>query len=187
MAPVSPEIDSIVLRCMEKDAARRYPDVGAFADALRAAVKGARAAGTQGKRGVAVYVEVRISGEQDDALLANLVPLLDETELALRQAGYALYLQTGSALLGVKALPDDPAAARAERMDALDLARRILEPLRAPGADPRLKLAVQVHADAAQMRGNEVTGGPLVDIESWAQGGDVEMRATNAASEGLEV
>jgi serine/threonine-protein kinase len=187
MAPVSPEIDSIVLRCMEKDAARRYPDVGAFVDALRAAVKGARAAGTQGKRGVAVYVEVRISGEQDDALLANLVPLLDETELALRQAGYALYLQTGSALLGVKALPDDPAAARAERMDALDLARRILEPLRAPGADPRLKLAVQVHADAAQMRGNEVTGGPLVDIESWAQGGNIEMRATDAASEGLEV
>src|SRR5712664_3508426 len=55
MAPVSPEIDSIVLRCMEKDAARRYPDVGAFVDALRAAVKGARGAGTEGKRGVAVY------------------------------------------------------------------------------------------------------------------------------------
>jgi len=187
MAPVSPEIDSVVLRCMEKDAARRYPDVGAFTDALRAAVKGARAAGTEGKRGVAIYVEVRISGEQDEALLASLVPLLDETELALRQAGYALYLQTGSALLGVKALPDDPAAARRERKDALDLARKILEPLRAPGADQRLKLAVQVHADAAQTRGSEVTGGPLVDIESWAQGGDAELRATDAASEGLEV
>ncbi len=187
MAPVSPEIDSVVLRCMEKDAARRYPDVGAFADALRAAVKGARAAGTEGKRGVAIYVEVRISGEQDEALLASLVPLLDETELALRQAGYALYLQTGSAFLGVKALPDDPAAARRERKDALELARKILEPLRAPGADQRLKLAVQVHADAAQTRGSEVTGGPLVDIESWAQGGDAELWATDAASEGLEV
>jgi len=187
MAPVSAEIDSVVLRCMEKDATRRYPDVGAFADALRAAVKGGHAAGAEGKRGVAIYVEVRISGEQDEALLANLVPLLDETELALRQAAYALYLQTGSALLGVKTLPGDPAAAREERRNALDLARRLLEPLRAPGADPRLKLAVQVHVDVAQTRGAEIVGGPLVDIESWARGGDAELSATHAVREGLEV
>jgi hypothetical protein len=63
----------------------------------------------------------------------------------------------------------------------------MLEPLRAPGADPRIKLAVQVHADAAQTRGNEVTGGPLVDIEAWAEGGDLELRATDAAREGLEL
>src|SRR3989440_8881466 len=151
MAPVSPDVDAIVLRCMEKDATRRFPDVSAFVDALRAAVKGARAAAAQGKRGVAIYVEVRISGEQDDALLAHLVPLLDETELALRQAGYALYLQTGSALLGVKPLPNDAAEALGERKAALEVARKILDPLRAPGADPRLKLAVQVHTGAAQM------------------------------------
>ncbi len=187
LAPVSPEIDSIVLRCMEKDATRRFPDVTAFAEALRAAVKGGHAAGAGGKRGVAVYVEVRISGEQDEALLAHLVPLLDETELALRQSGYALYLQTGSALLGVKPLPEDAAAALGERKAAVDLARRILEPLQAPGADRRLKLAVQVHADAAQMRGSEITGGPLVDIEAWAAGGDAELRVTRPAAEGLEV
>jgi eukaryotic-like serine/threonine-protein kinase len=187
MAPVSPEIDSIVLRCMEKDAGRRFPDVLSFADALRAAIRGGQAAGAAGKHGVAVYVEVRISGEQDEALLAHLVPLLDETELALRQAGYALYLQTGSALLGVKPLPEDAGEALRERKAALDLARAILEPLRAPGADPRLKLAVQVHAGPAQMRGGEITGGPLVDIESWAAGGDAELRLTPAAAEGLEV
>jgi serine/threonine-protein kinase len=187
MAPVSPEIDAVVLRCMEKNATRRYPDVEAFLEALRAAVKGARAAGTEGKRGVAIYVEVRISGEQDESLLAHLVPLLDETELALREAGYALFLQTGSALLGVKALPADAAAARAERKSAIELARRMLAPVHAPGADPRLKLAIQVHADAAQMRGTDVTGGPLVDIEAWASGGDAELRITEAASEGLEV
>jgi len=32
-----------------------------------------------------------------------------------------------------------------------------------------------------------VIGGPLVDIESWAQGGEAELRATDAAREGLEV
>jgi eukaryotic-like serine/threonine-protein kinase len=185
MAPVAPDIDAIVLRCMEKDATRRFPDVAAFVDALRSAVKGARAAAAQGRRGVAIYVEIRISGEQDDALLANLVPLLDETELALRQAGFALYLQTGSALLGVKPLPDDPAAAREERKSAIAIARKMLEPLHTPGADPRLKLSIHVHAGPAQMRGSEVTGGALVDIESWAKESDQELSITDAANEDL--
>ena len=185
MAPVSPDIDAIVLRCMEKDASRRYPDVAAFVDALRTAVKGARTA-AQGKRGAAIYVEVRISGEQDDALLANLVPLLDEIELALRQGGFALYLQTGSALLGVKPLPEDADAAREERKAAIAVARRVLEPVHAPGADPRLKLAVYVHAGTAQMRGGEITGGTLVDIESWAKETDQELSITDSANEGLE-
>ncbi|HWE25518.1 MAG TPA: serine/threonine-protein kinase [Myxococcales bacterium] len=186
MAPVSPDIDAIVLRCMEKDATRRFPDVAAFVDALRAAVKGARAAAAQGKRGVAIYVEIRISGEQDDALLANLVPLLDETELALRGGGFALYLQTGSALLGVKPLSDDPDAAREERKAAIAVARKILEPIHAPGADGRLDLAVHVHSATAQMRGGEITGGALVDIESWAKETDLELSITESAKEGLE-
>src|SRR5262249_39685239 len=156
-------------------------------DALRTAIRGGQAVGAAGKRGVAVYVEVRISGDQDEALLAHLVPLLDETELALRQAGYALYLQTGSALLGAQPLPEDPGEALRERKGALPLARTILEPLRGPGADPRIKLAVQVHAGPAQMRGDQITGGPLVDIESWAAGGDDPLRLTPAAAEGLEV
>ncbi|HYZ89309.1 MAG TPA: serine/threonine-protein kinase [Myxococcales bacterium] len=184
MAPVSPDIDAIVLRCMEKDASRRFPDVAAFVDALRAAVKGARAA-ADGKLGVAVYIEVRITGEQDDALLAHLVPLLDETELALRENGFALYLQTGSALLGVKPLSEDAEAAREERKAAIALARKILEPIHAPGADPRLKLAVHVHAAAAQMRGGEITGGSLVDIESWAKESDQELSVTETVKEGL--
>ena len=186
MAPVSPDIDAIVLRCLEKDASRRFPDVSAFVDALRAAVKGARAAAATGKRGVAIYVEVRIIGEQDDALLANLVPLLDETELALRQAGFALYLQTGSALLGVKPLPDDATAAREERKSAIALARKMLEPIAAPGADPRLKLSIHVHAAPVQMRGNEITGGALVDIESWAKESERELSVTESAREDLE-
>jgi len=186
MAPVSPELDAVVLRCLEKDAERRYPDVRAFLEALRAAVKGAPAQAAAGRRGVAVYVEVCITGEEDEALLASLVPLLDETELALRQAGFSLYLQTGSALLGVKPLSDDPAAAREERRAALEVGRKLLEPLKEPGADPRLKLSVQVHADAAHVRDGEVSGGPLVDIESWAAGGDGDFHATRSAAEGLE-
>jgi len=32
-----------------------------------------------------------------------------------------------------------------------------------------------------------VTGGPLVDVESWAKAGEADLQATEAAREGLEV
>src|SRR5207249_2487922 len=99
------------------------------------------------------------------------------------QAGFSLYLQTGSVLLGVKLLPDDEAAARDEHRAALELARNLLEPLAAPGADPRLALAVQVHAEIAQVREGEVIGGPLVDVGSWVRPIDVHPHDAGAATE----
>jgi hypothetical protein len=184
-APVSAEIDAVVLRCLEKRPARRFFDAQSFLEALRAAVNGSQTAGAEGQ-GVAINVEIRIGGEEDEALLTSLVQLLDDTELQLRQAGYSLYLQTGSAILGVKPLPADEAEAEEARKEALELARKLVAPLGASDADPRLKLVVQVHAGAAQVRDGEVTGGPLVDIESWLQPGDAALRATPAASKGLQ-
>jgi serine/threonine-protein kinase len=186
MAPVPADIDAIVLRCMEKDPERRYADVGSFLEALRAAVKGTPAQAAQGRQGVAIYVEVHIDGPEDEALLANLVPLLDETELALRQAGFSLYLQTGSALLGVKPLPEDEARARGDRSAAIALGRKLLEPIGRNGADPRIDLAVQVHAAGVQVRDGEVVGGPLVDIDAWASSGSGDaLRVTPEASAGV--
>ena len=185
-APVSAEMDAVVLRCLEKRAFRRYPNVPAFVEALRAAVLGKRTAGPAARQGVAINVDLRIEGEEDESLLASLVQLLDETERQLLDAGYALYLQTGSALLGVKALPEEAAAARDERREALALGRRLLAPMSVPGADPRLRLAVQIHADAAEVRNGEVVSGPLVDVESWLQPAAEDLRATASATEDLE-
>ncbi len=186
LAPVSAEIDAVVLRCLEKRAVRRFPNVPAFVEALRAAVLGKRTAGPAARQGVAINVDLRIEGEEDESLLASLVQLLDETERQLLDAGYALYLQTGSALLGVKALPEEAAAARDERREALALGRRLLAPMSVPGADPRLRLAVQIHADAAEVRNGEVVSGPLVDVESWLQPAAEDLRATASATEDLE-
>ena len=36
------------------------------------------------------------------------------------------------------------------------------------------------------MRGGEITGGTLVDIESWAKETDQELSITDSANEGLE-
>jgi len=160
LAPVSAEIDAVVLRCLEKRANRRFPNVSAFAEALRAAVAGKRTAGSSGRQGVAINVDLRITGDEDESLLASLVQLLDETELQLLDAGYALYLQTGSALLGVKPLPEDSVAARKEREAAIALGRRLLSPMSVAGADSRLRLGVHVHVDAAEVRDGEVMGPP---------------------------
>src|SRR5947208_574367 len=183
MAPVSAEIDAVVLRCLEKRSTRRYPDVHSLVEALRAAVTGERLARAEGRRGVAINVDMEIIGEEDEALLGSLGELLDQTEAKLREAGYSLYLQTGSALLGVKPLPLDAKEAAAERKAALDLGRKLLEPLAT--ADVRLKLAVQVHVDAADVRDREVSGGPLVDVEAWLQAGGAGFGIPAGAAEGL--
>jgi hypothetical protein len=89
-------------------------------------------------------------------------------------------------LLGVKPLPDDPAAAREERKSAIALAEKMLEPVSTPDADPRLKLSIHVHAAPVQMHGTEITGGALVDIESWAKESEQELSVTESAREDLQ-
>jgi serine/threonine-protein kinase len=190
LAPVSPAIDAVVLRCLEKDPEKRFPDVGAFLDALRGAVRGATGAARQ-KRGVAIYAEVRLpASEPDDTLLSGLATLLDATEAALRDAGFSLYLQTGSALLGVRALPEAAEREREERAAALRVARSLVAAAGAEGAEPRLGLAGPVHADEVQLRdgpgGAEVVGGPLVDLGSWVAEGAGDLRTTPQAAEGLD-
>ena len=183
IAPVSAGVDAVVLRSLEKRASARYPDVHAFIEGLREAISGERLARAESRRGVAINVDMHIIGDEDEALLASIGELLDQTEARLREAGYSLYLQTGSALLGVKPLPEDATRAMEECKAALNLGRKLLEPL--AGADVRLTLAVQVHVDTAEVRDGEVIGGPLVDVEAWLQAGVPGFRATNAATRGL--
>jgi hypothetical protein len=183
---VPPAVDAVVLRCLEKDPAQRYPDVRAFVAALRSAVHGTPEQAGQGGRGVAVYVEVSITGTEDESLLVNLATLLDRTEETLRKGGFSLYLQTGAALLGVRLLSTVAAEERAERAAAIELARSLLVPRQ--DADPRLELVIQVHAAGVQVRegagGGEVNGGPLVDLEAWVEDG-TGLRVTPQAEEGL--
>jgi hypothetical protein len=187
-APVPPAVDAVVLRCLEKDPSLRYPDVRAFVAALRSAVHGTPEQAAHGGRGVAVYVEVCITGTEDESLLGNLANLLDRTEEALRQGGFALYLQTGAALLGVRLLSPVAAEERKERAAAIELARSLLALQGNAVADPRLRLVIQVHADGVQVRegagGGEVNGGPLVDLEAWVEEG-TGLRVTRQAEEGL--
>jgi serine/threonine-protein kinase len=199
LAPLWPAVDAVVLRAMEKDPERRFRSARAFSDALAEAVVDPRSrrpsSGGLAAPAVGVYVDIRVSGEtqesMDDSLLDDLGQSLDIAERCLRDAGLLLPIQTGSSLLGARALPDDPEAAQRERAHALETARRLDKELRSrAGADPRIHANICVHADRCIMRttpaGLEIIGGPLVRIGGWAPQGQMSgVCATSEAVAGL--
>jgi serine/threonine-protein kinase len=176
-APVSTALDAVVLRCLEKERRQRYQTVTALLDDLRRAVRGDEPSSDLEITGTAIglYMEIRLDvrdEDLDDALLEDMTNVLDTGEAALRAAQFALAIHTSNALLGVKMCPEDPAAAVACCKYAQDVARALLTSFgQRDQADARVHVNVSLHADEATLRGSaeqEVTGGPLLDVDQWA-------------------
>jgi serine/threonine-protein kinase len=195
--PLPPELDAVVLRCMEKQRERRYGSVDELMCALREAIAGPPSVAPSGPDpthpAVAVYVEVRMRGASDDldeALVADLGQSLDIAEAQLSRAGFVLASITGNAVLGVRLLPLVGAEERRERRAALEVAAAIHEALRQrEGVDARVHVNVCVHADEVQARRAaqiEITGGALMCAGQWAPVGEVHgVFATPSATAGL--
>jgi serine/threonine-protein kinase len=133
VAPVPAGFDAVVVRCMEKDARRRFQQVGDFLQAFREAMLATSApepARTEAA-GPVVYVEVHTEpgADQDEAVLDDVCTALDLAEQELKAAGFQLPLCTGSAVLGLLVggadlpWPYAHALARAEAL-ARELAER---------------------------------------------------------------
>jgi len=179
-APLSPALDAVVLRSMEKTADRRFPSARAFWEALRDAVGTSKSdASESSAQAAAIYVEVRMSPEADndsDELLDDSSAALDAAEQAFRDAGLVLALQTGSALIAARILPESPADAARERAAVLEIAERLAEQLaERPTAHPEVHVNVCFHVDRAAVRdasdapgGREIVGGDIVSIGNWA-------------------
>ena len=177
--PVPPALDAVVLRCLEKQPARRYDSVRDLLADLRAAVAGPRSRGESNaaaaaSQGFAVYVEVRMPGRDDDldeAILADTGDVLDLVEEHLTGERFLLASASGNAVLGVRRL--SAADAVEERRAALEIARvvhrRIAE---RPDADPRVHVNVCVHVGeiVARRSGSqtEIVGGALLRTDEWA-------------------
>jgi serine/threonine-protein kinase len=181
---VAPEIDAIVLRCLEKDPEQRYPTTEAFLKALRDAVgamprrRSSSSGHSVGRSGpaIGVFVEVRVDDSDehlDDELLDLISHVLDLSAQQLVDAGMTLSLQTGTAALAARLLPAEPAAERAERARilecALALRRRAVDQI---GEDLRVHINVAVHVDKAMVRtgvsgGDEIVGGRIVSVGAW--------------------
>lgn len=179
--PVSPSVDAVVLRSMEKSPSCRYESARAFLSALREAagrpaISRDDALDREGSA-AAIYVELRIDTEEDeldDALAADVAAVLDLAEARLRAAEYTLLLTTGAAVLGARPLPAmrNKSERRRERHGALMVAASLQRAIEARlDADPRVHAAVCAHVDSAVIRTSprpEVIGGPVTRMTLWA-------------------
>ncbi|WP_044985416.1 serine/threonine protein kinase [Sorangium cellulosum] len=195
--PLPPELDAVVLRCMEKQRERRYGSVEELIRALRDAIGGPSSTSTGSpdptQPAVAVYLEVRTRGGADDldeALTLDIGQVLDTAEAQLSRAGFVLASLTSNEVLGVRLLPGDATEELRERRAALGTAATLHEALaQRPDADPRVHVNVCVHADEVQARPGpppEITGGALMNAGQWAPADEVHgVFATPSATAGM--
>jgi serine/threonine-protein kinase len=184
-AAVSQAVDAVVLKCMSKNASDRYPSAKAVAEALRDAVLGGPAPESKApesrRQAAAVHVDLRPSDDADqtdEQFLDDVASVLDMTEQALREAGFAILLQTGTTLLGARVLSDDEITSVRERDDAREKARALSRQIAArQGAHPALRVEVRLHVDSAVLRGPQsapAIGGVVVDVSGWPPDSVVE-------------
>jgi len=185
LALVSPAIDAVVLRCLEKEPEARFPSVAAFMDAFKAAVFGGELP-VRPRTGIGVLVSVVADGVDDEDTLADAVVALEEGETRLRAAGYQVAFQTSREALGVIVAPLDGADERAARQAAIELGEGLHTILR--GAVPEgVRVAVTIHSADVQVRegSNEIVGGKLLQVPDWSWAHD-SVVVSAAAGAGLK-
>jgi serine/threonine-protein kinase len=177
-AAVTQAVDAVVLKCMNKNPADRFASAGAVAEALKAAVLGAPSdTAPESMRGAAA-VHLRVgphagADEHDETLLEDLASVLDFAEQALREASFAILLQTGTTLLAARVLSDEPATATREREDIQREAKALARTIAArEGAHAALDVELRLHFDSAILRGDtpRAIGGSVVDVGAWPEG-----------------
>ncbi|MCG8417080.1 MAG: serine/threonine protein kinase [Proteobacteria bacterium] len=173
-APVSPALDAVVRRAMEKDPDHRYDTVAAFVGALENAIGNVPAVAEASARAIGIYVDGRVEAgsEADDELHDDLMNILDIAEEAFEKHQFLIPLQTGNAILGVLLVAqwDTEEAARGR---AMDVAAELEQAMGTrPEADDRIDVNLCLHIADADVRAAsdcpEVTGGPIVDVGAWA-------------------
>lgn len=174
-APVSPAVDAVVLRCMEKEADRRYPNTGAFLTALREAVAAPGAAAPVGQlhQALAVHAEVELAeATQDDEVVhAALAEVLDLLEQHLRSTGFVLALQTGTALLGIRLLEPSGTLPPEQLQRLNESLRHVRRDAEVLAVELGAHVQLCIHVGQVEVRGEnaaiEVLGGPLTDLATW--------------------
>ncbi|HVK68280.1 MAG TPA: serine/threonine-protein kinase [Polyangium sp.] len=195
-APVSPALDAIVLRCLEKKPERRFESVGVFLEALREAVRAGRSEETARaeaeRRAVGIHVDLRFpegADEADASLVTALAQTLERAEECMRSGGFVLATVTSTQLLGVKLLSADPVHAKTERRSAMQFALTLHAALQQQDEGSTVHANVAVHVDAVNVRvaaEMDIASGNLARTEAWAPRSNMDgLAATDAAIEGL--
>ncbi len=173
IAPVSPAVDAVVLRCLQKNADQRFASVSELAAAFREAVgEGGPDSVERQSFAVGVYFEVTTppGEDMDDAMLDDVIQVLDTVEQGLAAQEFAFPLRTSNALLGVRLVADvDVEAERVQAQVAINDLRTALA--ERPDRHPRLEIAASVSVEQALCRtsavGVEIVGGPILEVDTW--------------------
>ncbi len=184
LASVSPALDAVVLRAMDKLPERRFQSTEAFMSGLREAVTPTAAARPRdtGRKAIGIYVDVRVPDEADsDEILDDVSTVLDAAEQAFREDGWQLVLQTGNVLLGAKLLPEDVSAAAAVCAAGRATAEALASSMAGrSGAQTDVHVNISAHADEAMVKdgqnaagSQEIVGGSLTSVAAWAPGENV--------------
>lgn len=176
---VSPMLDGVVGRALQKSADARYGSVAEFFADMQRAIERANAGEDSGIResgALAILVDARVDlhegDEQDDDLMDDLMAVQDIVDEILREGGFDISLVTSTSVLGTTALADAHLGDLCSRARAL--AQEITdELLDREEPDPRVHVNVTVHrANATVSVGADgkslVTGGEILDLSSWA-------------------
>jgi serine/threonine protein kinase len=173
-APVSPAVDSVVLRCLEKQASRRYASALELLDGLRTAVgEPPKPADEHDQRAQGIYLELTTPSdlELDDAMMEDMSNVLDSVEDSLKTRGYAFPLRTSNLLLAVRVPPNgvDPDSERGETATCISELRTMLADRLDPHPDVQIVIAQKVNVVRCRTNasGVEIVGGPLLEVAEW--------------------
>jgi serine/threonine-protein kinase len=167
---VSPALDDVVLRCLEKEPAKRFASAADLLDALRAAIESTHEGKTE--TAVGVYLEVDVEGgDGDEARLDDFANVIDAIESWLAESGLLVPYRTSNGMLGVRGVEptDDVEAVRAE----MEVAVRRLGDTLAQRPNPHADVRVFVSLSPGQVVGRrsahrlQIVGGSLLNVSAW--------------------
>lgn len=176
MCAVPSALDQVVLKAMRKLPEERFADPRAFTEAFRRAVTGmdtsADAPTMRRMRALGVFVEAEaVDGSlanPDDAILDELDDILVRAECGLADEGFHIARERSNALLFVRPLSDQERAEPTVRRQAVSAAQHLFHRLmRRPGNTSRLRIRVCIHEADVLASGEDMQGGPLLQLGEW--------------------
>ncbi|MDB4973852.1 MAG: serine/threonine protein kinase [Myxococcaceae bacterium] len=175
LAPVSPAVDAVVLRCLEKKPDKRYATADELIAALRAAIGEEEVTAVDVTRpAAAVYLEVTSNTddeEEEEVAFEDLSNVLDLVEQTLAGAGYSFPLRTSTALLAVRLSTEAEDAGRVTLARQVEALRETLE--QREGAHPAVRYTLSSKLGEVLCRNTgdklAMVGGPLLELEQFSQ------------------
>lgn len=171
---VTPAVDAVVLRCLEKQAARRFGSANELLASLQAAVgEPPKPANEHDLRAQGIYLELMTPNdiELDDAMMEDMGNVVDSVEAVLTRRGYRFPLRASNALLAVRIPPNgiDPDSEKSETAACVTELRTMLADRADAHADVQITIGQKINVVRCRTTsaGVEIVGGPLLEVSEW--------------------